>query len=105
VHLQQQVLALVERQGLEQEQLALQLVQQQLVALGELQLVRQVRKLLRHQLPLNVRQLEQLNRQVHRLKELFLQQVKEFRYQLCQLKLQEELHQLRLNLRRPLTSA
>jgi hypothetical protein len=48
VRLQQQGLALVEQQGLEQKQLALQLVQQQLVALGELELVRQVRKLLRH---------------------------------------------------------
>jgi hypothetical protein len=47
--LQRQVLAPVVLLALEQKQLVQQLVQQQLVALGELQLVQQVRKLLHRQ--------------------------------------------------------
>jgi hypothetical protein len=49
VRLQQQVLELVAQLALELKQLALQPERQQLVALGELQLERQVRKHLRHQ--------------------------------------------------------
>jgi hypothetical protein len=79
-------------------QLALQLVQ-----VAELLALRVLLHLL-HQLQLNVRQPELLNQLEHRLKELFQLQVKEFRYQLCQLKLLAALHLLRSNRQRPLTN-
>jgi hypothetical protein len=95
----------------EQKQQAPQLVQeaellapQQLVQEAPQQLGLPVLLHLLHQLQLNVRQPELLNQLEHRLKELFQLQVKEFRYQLCQLKLLAALHLLRSNRQRPLTN-